>query len=111
MKTMSDLLDRFFMPAFRWLVLAACIAVALNHVAFWWYWEVRLPAWGAMPDQQELLAARLTLCWAAASLALGAALFDLLKQPIKLRRYSAALFLLAIVTGSMPYLIGQILRP
>jgi hypothetical protein len=106
---MSDILDRYFMPVFRWLVLGACIAAALNYVAFWWYWEVRLPAWGAMPSWSETLGARLTLFSAAAALVSGVALFDLLKSLPKIRRRSIVLFSLAVACGVMPYLIGRLL--
>lgn len=105
----SDFLDRYFLPAFRWLALGICIAVALNFVAYWWYWEVRLPAWGAMPSRSETLDARLTLFWAGAALAFGAAFFELLKVPTKVRRRSVALFSLAVVFGVLPYLIRYFL--
>ena len=109
MRMMSDILDRYFMPVFRWLVLGACIAVALNYVSFWWYWEVRLPAWGAIPSGIETLSARLTLFSAAAALVSGVALFDLLKSLPKIRRRSIVLFSLAVACGVMPYLIGRLL--
>lgn len=105
----GDFLDRYFLPVFRWLALAACIAVALNFVSFWWYWEVRLPAWGAIPSRLETLNARLELFWAIAALAFGAAFFDLLRVPTKLRRRSVALFALAVAFGVMPYLIRRFL--
>jgi hypothetical protein len=105
----SNFLDRYFLPAFRWLALGICIAVALNFVAFWWHWEVRLPAWGATPSRLETLSARLALFWAAAVLALGAAFFDLLKVPTKVRRRSVALFSLAVVFGVTHYLIKRFL--
>jgi|GEM_PF-2502411 len=108
-KTTSDLLDRYFLPAFRWLALLACTAIALNFVANWWHWEVRLPAWGAMPSRLETLNARLTLFWAGATLAFGAALFDLLKVPTKVRRRSVVLFSLAVAFGVAPYLIRRFL--
>jgi uncharacterized iron-regulated membrane protein len=105
----SDFLDRYFLPAFRWLALVVSIAVALNFVASWWYWEVRLPAWGAIPSRLETLSARLALFWAVAALAFGAAFFDLLKVPTKVRRRSVALFSLAVAFGVTPYLIRRFL--
>jgi NO-binding membrane sensor protein with MHYT domain len=109
MKMISDFLDRYFLPAFRWLALGICIAVALNFVAFWWHWEVRLSAWGATPSRFETLNARLALLWAVATLAFGAAFFDLLKVPTKVRRRSVALFSLAVASGVTPYLIRRFL--
>lgn len=105
----SNFLDQYFLPAFRWLALVVCITAALNFVAFWWYWEVRLPAWGAIPSRLETLSARLALFWAVAALAFGAALFDLLKVPTKVRRRSVALFLMAVVFVVSPYLIRYFL--
>ena len=105
----SDFLDRYFLPAFRWIALFICIAVALNFVAFWWHWEVRLPSWGATPSRLETLSARLELFWAVAALAFGSAFFDLLKVPTKVRRRSIALFSLAAVFGIAPYLIRRFL--
>ena len=109
MRMISNFLDRYFLPAFRWLALGICIAVALNFVAFWWYWEIRLPTWGAMPSRLETLSARLTLFWAVAALAFGAAFFDLLKVPTKVRPRSVVLFSLAVVFVVTPYLIRRFL--
>jgi hypothetical protein len=109
MKMISDFLDRYFLPAFRWLVLAVCISVALNYVVFWWYWEVQLPSWGAIPNRLETLSARLMLFWSVAALALGAAFFDLLRVPTKVRRRSVALFALAAVCGVTPFLVKRFL--
>ena len=109
MRMISDLLDRYFLPTFRWLALLVCIAVALNLIASWWYWEVRLPTWGVMPSRLETLSARLALFWAVAALAFGIAFFDLLKVPTKVRRRSVALFSLAVVCGVTPYLIRRFL--
>ena len=109
MKMISDFLDRYFLPAFRWLALVACIVVALNFVALWWYWEVQLPSWGAIPSRLETLHARLMLFWTVAALAFGAAFFDLLKVPTKVRRRSVALFSLAVACGIAPYLIRHFL--
>ena len=108
-KMISDFLDRYFLPVFRWLSLLACIAIALNFVAFWWHWEVRLPAWGAMPSRLETLSARLTLFWSGAALAFGAGFFELLKVPTKVRRRSVMLFSLAAAFLIAPYLIRRIL--
>ena len=108
-KTISDFLDRYFLPAFRWLVLLASIAVAMNFAATWWYWEIRLPAWGMTPSRQETLGARLVLFWAAASLAIGAAFFDLLRVPTRLRRRAIVLFSLAGTCAVAPYLIWRFL--
>jgi hypothetical protein len=105
MQTISDFLDRYFLPAFRWLTLGACIAIALHYVDFWWYWEVRLPSWGLIPSRPETLGARLVLFWAAAALAFGAAFFDLLRVPTKVRRRSVLLFSLAAILGVSTYLI------
>ena len=104
MKTTSDFLDRYFLPAFRWIALLVSIVIALNFVTFWWHWEVRLPSWGAIPSRLETLSARLTLFWTCASLAFGAAFFDLLKVPTKVRRRSIALFSLAMAFAAVPYL-------
>ena len=109
MRMISDIIDQYIMPVFRWLALGACIAVALNYVSFWWYWEVRLPAWGLTPSGIEVLGARLTLFPAAAALVLGVALFDLLKSLPKFRRRSIVLFSLAAACGVMPYLIKHLL--
>jgi uncharacterized iron-regulated membrane protein len=109
MKMISDFLDRYFLPAFRWLALVACIAVALNFVASWWYWEIQLPSWGAIPSRLETLNARLVLFWVVAALAFGAAFFDLLKVPTKVRRRSVALFALSAAFCVTPYLIRHFL--
>jgi hypothetical protein len=109
MRMISDFLDRYFLPAFRWLALGICIAVALNFVAYWWHWEVRLPAWGMMPSRLETISARLVLFWAVGALAFGAAFFDLLKVPTKLRSQSVVLFSLAVACSVTPYLIRYFL--
>jgi hypothetical protein len=109
MRTISNFLDRYFLPVFRWLAVGICIVVALNFVAFWWYWEVRLPAWGAIPSRIETLNARLMLSWAVAALAFGAAFFDLLKVPTKVRARSVVLFSLALAFGVTPYLVRRFL--
>ena len=87
---------------------AQCIAVALNFVAFWWHWEARLPDWGMMPSGAETSGARLVLFWAVASLACGAALFDLIRPPIRMRRRIMVLLSAALVLGMMPFLIGHL---
>jgi hypothetical protein len=104
----SNLLDRYFLPVLRWLSLGVCIAVALNYVAFWWHWEARLPDWGMMPSGAETFRARLALFWAVASLACGAALFDLIRPPIRMRRRIMVLLSAALVLGMMPFLIGHL---
>lgn len=105
----SDFLDRYFLPVFRWLALVICIMVALNFVSFWWHWEVRLPAWGMTPSRLETIGARLALFWAFAALAFGAAFYDLLKVPTRVRRHAVALFFLAAACGATPYLIRYFL--
>jgi hypothetical protein len=45
------------------------------------------------------------LFWAAAALAFGAAFFDLLRVPTKVRRRSVLLFSLAAILGVSTYLI------
>ncbi len=104
----SSLMDRYFLPAFRWLCLAVCIAVALNYVSFWWHWEVSLPDMGLFPSGSETFGARLVLFWSGAALACGAALFDLIRPPIRMRRRIAVLLSVALVLGMMPALIGHL---
>jgi hypothetical protein len=107
MHKLSAFLDRYFVPLFRWLTLAVCATVALNYIGFWWYWEFRLPAWGAPPSQSEFISARLVLFWAFAALALGAALFNLIRSPLKLHSRAAVLFCMAAAGGIAPYLINR----
>ena len=109
MRTISNFLDRYFLPVFRWLALGICILVALHYLTLWWHWEVRLPAWGVMPTRLETLNARLWLFWVVAAPAFGAALFDLLKVPTKVRTRSVVLFSLTLVFGFTPYLIRRFL--
>ncbi len=105
MQKISAFLDRYFVPAFRWLTLVVCTLVAFNYIGFWWYWEFSLLAWGVFPSREEFISARLTLFWAVAALALGGALFDLVRSPPKLHRRTIALFCLATVSAIAPYLI------
>jgi hypothetical protein len=109
MRTISNFLDRYFLPVFRWLALGICILVALHYLTLWWHWEVRLPAWGVIPTRLETLNARLWLFWVVAAPAFGAALFDLLKVPTKVRTRSVVLFSLTLVFGFTPYLIRRFL--
>src|SRR6266481_10227228 len=108
MHQISDFLDRYFVPSFRWLALGVCVADALNYIGFWWYWEFSLPRWGAFPSKSEFISARLTLFWAFAALALGAALFDLIRSPPRVRRRSIILFCLAVAGGVAPYLMQRL---
>jgi membrane protein implicated in regulation of membrane protease activity len=64
---------------------------------------------GTILSRLETLSARLVLFWAVAALAFGAAFFDLLKVPTKVRRRSVALFSLAVTFGVAPYLIRYFL--
>ena len=104
----SNLMDRYFLPVLRWLSLGVCIAVALNYVAYWWHWEIRLPGLGMMPSRSETFGARLVLFRAVALLACGAALFDLIRPPIRMRRRIMVLLFVALALGMMPFLIGHL---
>ena len=104
----SNLMDRYFLPVLRWPSLVVCIAVALNYVAFWWHWEIRLPGLGMMPSGTETLGARLVLFWSVAALTCGAALFDLIRPPIRMRRRIMVLLSVALVLGMLPFLIGHL---
>jgi hypothetical protein len=108
MHELSAFLDRYFVPSFRWLTLLVCILVAWNYIGFWWYWEFSLPGWGVFPSRSEFIGARLTLFWAFAALALGAALFDLIRSPPRVRRRSLILFCLALAGGIAPYLMQRL---
>ncbi len=107
MHQISDFLDRYFVPLFRWLALGVCLLVALNYVGLWWYWEFSLPAWGAFPSRSEFIGARLALFWAFAALTFGAALFDLIRSPPRVHRRSIILFCLVIASGVAPYLMQR----
>jgi hypothetical protein len=107
----ENILDRRFLPAFQWLALAVCIAVALNYAAGWWFWEVRLPAFGLQGSASELFDARLLLCWSTSALVLGATLFDLVKSLPRMRHRSLALFYVALVFGLAPYALRGLLLP
>lgn len=101
----SEIFERRFRVVLRWLALGVCIAVALNAVGAWWFWEIRAPAHGWERSELQLLNARLTLLWAFAALALGMALFCAVKSLPKISRRSMTLLLLALALGAAPYLI------
>jgi hypothetical protein len=70
----------------RVLSSGVLLLVAANFVGQWWYWERQLPRLGLPVDRQQLLEGRLSLVWAAATLAAALGMFDLIGTLPRIRR-------------------------